>query len=585
MRGTELKLTQKNRIILENCLIAALSLLSLSMLIASFFPALTFSRRLMHLLILEKMSARMFSAALLILQYYLYQRRRVAWWGTLFLLGLSLLQHVWARTPLLIVIACVEALLMTGLICSGKDFCIPSARASLKHSIGLLLTVSAAVFLNAGISYHMARHHVPAPSRSQAFGSSLRQAVGLLLGLYEGSPAGSPLDHFETVLFWFSWGLILLALLLALRPWIQQFLWMRDQLDQARQLVLTYGQNPASYLTLEKDKLLYFGRNCRGVLPYGIVGSTVVVNGDPVCAPEDFATFLTEFSQFCRKSNHRLILLSITPAFLEVYRAQGFGLAKCGEEARFDLAAYNTAGKKGAKMRMNVNHATKAGVSVSEYRPLQEREPEVEAAFNRITAEWLTGKKSGLLTFTMGTASLDEPLDRRYFYARDRGGKICAFNVYCPYKDSGGSGYMADITRRTHDAPGGVTEKIMYEAFMVFKQEGCHSVSMGIAPLANLAPAADSPRRNSVEWLLNLVYEHLNGCYGFKDLYRAKENYNPTEWIPGYYAWLPRLPVPSMFYAVIRIQNPRGLLDFAWGLWRALRRSRRTAHNTSDKAA
>ncbi|MDD4368452.1 MAG: phosphatidylglycerol lysyltransferase domain-containing protein [Oscillospiraceae bacterium] len=434
MNRTALKRAPQNRILVENCLIAVLSLLSLGMLIASFFPALTFSRHLMHLLILEKMSTRMFSAALLILQYYLYQRRRVAWWATLFLLGLSLLQHIWAATPLFMGIACAEALLMAGLILAGKDFCIPSARASLKHSLALLLTVSAAVFLNAGISYHMARHHVPVPSRPQAFGSSLRQAVGLLLGLYDGSPAGSPLGRFETVLFWFSWGLILLALLLALRPWIQRFMWTQDRMEEARRLVLAYGQNPAAYLTLEKDKLLYFGRGCRGVLPYGIIGRTVVVNGDPICAPEDFASFLAEFSQFCRQSNHRLILLSITPAFLDIYRAQGFGLAKCGEEARFELATYNTIGKKGAKMRMNINHATRAGVTVAEYRPRQQPEPAVEAAFNRITAEWLAEKKSGLLTFTMGTASLDQPLDRRYFYARNQAGQICAFNVYCPYK-------------------------------------------------------------------------------------------------------------------------------------------------------
>lgn len=44
---------------------------------------------------------------------------------------------------------------------------------------------------------------------------------------------------------------------------------------------------------------------------------------------------------------------------------------QCGEEARFALADYEISGKKGAKMRMNINHATKAGVTVSEYRPLE----------------------------------------------------------------------------------------------------------------------------------------------------------------------------------------------------------------------
>ena len=126
---------------------------------------------------------------------------------------------------------------------------------------------------------------------------------------------------------------------------------------------------------------------------------------------------------------------------------------------------------------------------------------------------------------------------------------------------------MADITRRAHAAPGGVTEKILYEALEVFRREGAASLSLGIAPLANLT--AGSQRPNSVEWLLNFVYEHLNSCYGFKDLYRAKESYSPTQWLPGYYAWLPRIPSPSMFYAVVRIQNQRGMLDYVRALWQS----------------
>ena len=49
----------------------------------------------------------------------------------------------------------------------------------------------------------------------------------------------------------------------------------------------------------------------------------------------------------------------LQPHYLEEYKKQGFGFAKCGEEARFALTDYEISGKKGAKMRMNINHATK----------------------------------------------------------------------------------------------------------------------------------------------------------------------------------------------------------------------------------
>lgn len=292
------------------------------------------------------------------------------------------------------------------------------------------------------------------------------------------------------------------------------------------------------------------------MVPYGIVGDTVVVNGDPVCAEADFPKLLDEFKEFCLRSAHKLFILSITDHFLEEYKKQGFGTVKCGEEARFKLADYEISGKKGAKMRMNINHAKKAGVTVHEYKILEKRDLQIEADLNRITDEWLKGKKSSMLKFTMGTLGLDQPMDRRYFYALDENGSMVAYIVFVPFL--GKNGYMADMTRHGDHAPGGVMEDIMYEAFQVFKSEGVEYTSLGVAPLAGLK----EENASFMEKLLEFVYEHLNQCYGFKDLYRAKEKYSPTVWEPSYYAYLPKIPSPDMFYAVVKIQNPQGILDF-----------------------
>ena len=94
---------------------------------------------------------------------------------------------------------------------------------------------------------------------------------------------------------------------------------------------------------------------------------------------------------------------------------------------------------------MNINHATKAGVTVHEYKVLEKRDPALDREFDRITDEWLDGKKSGMLQFTMGTVGLEDPMDKRYFYALDSGGKMVAFIVFVPFL--GKNGYMADVTR------------------------------------------------------------------------------------------------------------------------------------------
>ena len=101
-------------------------------------------------------------------------------------------------------------------------------------------------------------------------------------------------------------------------------------------------------------------------------------------------------------------------------------------------------------------------------------------------------------------------------------------------------------------------ETIIYEAFQVFKEEGIGYGSLGVAPLAGLSAESKNP----MERLLLFIYDHLNACYGFRDLYRAKEKYSPTEWVPSYYAYLPKYPTPSMLYAAVEIQNPHGIRGY-----------------------
>lgn len=206
-------------------------------------------------------------------------------------------------------------------------------------------------------------------------------------------------------------------------------------------------------------------------------------------------------------------------------------------------------------MRANINHATKAGLEVHEYKVLEQRDPQLEREFDRITSEWLSGKSSGELVFTLGGVGLDNPMDKRYFYALDEDGTMQGFIVFTPFK----GGYMADVTRRSERAANGIMQKIMYEAFQVFKEEGYEYGSMGLAPLANVVE--EGREAKSAEKMLEFIYENLNSIYGFKNLYRAKEAYSPNSWEPGYFIWSRPL-TPQMMYAVVAIQNPRGMIDY-----------------------
>lgn len=525
-------MNRQKKIRLENGTIYFLAAVAFILLVASLFPFSAMSERVGSYLEMSRMVERTFAVILLVLSLQLKKRKKTAWEMTMIVLSLSFLRgageliHTGMGNRAVILIA--EGILLCLFMWYRKDFCCPVSKKSILEAVGFLLLSLVGVAVNVALTYHY-------------------------MNLDPGREAHFPL---ESLMFLFSCGCILAAAVHVFRPWMENPEKTASDLQHARTLLNLYSQNPCSYLTLEDDKLLYFGKNVDGVVPYGIVGDTVVVNGDPVCAEADFPKLLDEFKEFCLRSAHKLFILSITDHFLEEYKKQGFGTVKCGEEARFKLADYEISGKKGAKMRMNINHAKKAGVTVHEYKILEKRDLQIEADLNRITDEWLKGKKSSMLKFTMGTLGLDQPMDRRYFYALDENGSMVAYIVFVPFL--GKNGYMADMTRHGDHAPGGVMEDIMYEAFQVFKSEGVEYASLGVAPLAGLK----EENASFMEKLLEFVYEHLNQCYGFKDLYRAKEKYSPTVWEPSYYAYLPKIPSPDMFYAVVKIQNPQGILDF-----------------------
>ena len=436
-----------------------------------------------------------------------------------------------------------------------KDFCCPAGRGNRRQTCALILLSVAGVIVNIGITWHYLRLGF-AGSTSVSLAESFTQAISMIFG--QGTFPDAMTGHHGTIMlfFWFSWGCILAAILCAMRPWLQKQAHGSQELQHTRTLLNLYSQNPCSYLALEDDKSLYFGHSVDGVLPYGTIGDTIIVNGDPICKDEDFPAFLAEFKSFCQNTAHNVFFLGLTDYYLSEYKKQGFSLVKSGEEARFKLSEYEITGKKGAKMRMNINHATKAGVTVHEYKVLEKRDPALEAEFDRITNEWLEGKKSGMLQFTMGTVGLENPMDKRYFYAVNADGKMVAFIVFVPFL--GKNGYMADVTRHGKDAPGGVMETIIYDAFQIFKEEGVGYGSLVVAPLAGL----DSDSKNPMERLLRFIYDHLNDCYGYRDLYQAKKKYSPTEWVPSYYAYLPKYPTPSMLYAAVEIQNPHGIRGY-----------------------
>ncbi|MDR0783278.1 MAG: DUF2156 domain-containing protein [Propionibacteriaceae bacterium] len=501
---------------------------------------------------LRRVVSFLLGLVMLFLVRRLWKRVRMAWVievGALTtILVIRLLRSSHFRMPIIIII---EAILLVILLVTHNDYHRKAERISFQRAGLLVGAIFAIVLGNSTIGMYMMRGHWEQESKGLlgAFGDSLVMLIGW-------SPPAVPINALgETYLLFLrivSWLCLAAAIALLVKPAVfSPNITVADQ-ARVRELVLKYGQNPLAYLALEPDKKYFFSTRCEGFCAYTIANEVFVICGDVVCADEDAPILIDEIRQYCQWNAYRILMINITDRFRDAYEQAGFKTVKMGEDACFDLTQFTLSGPKIQKVRAAINFATRAGITVTEYKPLESRDEQVEEQISDITKEWLKSKGGYEMHFSVGSVSLKNPLDRRYFYAADEAGQILGYVVFVPYND----GYLADVTRRRSTAPQGVLEKTVCESFLKLKQEGVGWANLGLSPLYNLTESSQVEPRGSrfAEKLMNYVYNNLNGVYGFKQLHHAKRKFNPSDWTPRFLAYHPRSFATQTALALVKSQ-------------------------------
>ena len=491
---------------------------------------------------------------LIFTSYRLYKRMKMAWVISICMLSVSMLMHVINFHSLFRPVIIVEFVVIIILIFNYKYFKRESDPISLKNSIFIGVIVVFLIIMNTCfVVYEVNIRPLTVNILSYAVLRTFR-----MLFLIDFSTL-SHLSMKELVFvkteIAINWTGVLVALFFILKPFVYQPFVTAFDKERVRKLLYKYGENSLSYIAIEDDKRYYFGHNVEGVIAYTIAAGVAVCAGDPVCSDKDMPLFIAEFIIHCKENNLNICFCHTLEKHIPLYSLLGFGKTKCGEEAMFDLETYNLSGGKVAKIRNAINHASALKITISEYKPLEKRDKFIEQQINDVSDEWLKDKNSSELSFMLGTISLDNPMDKRYFAAYNNEKEMLGFIVFSPF--AGGQGYLADITRRRNNAPIGVMEKITIEAFNKMKLEGVKWGTLGLAPLVNTTDEGGATGK-----LFKFVYEELNSFYGFKGLYHYKKKYSPTAWENRYIVYYPKLFTPKIAYSIIKAQNPKGVSDF-----------------------
>lgn len=206
------------RIRVENITITLLAVFSLFLFILTFFPYSKISQTMQVSFEMGRMVQRAFSIILFVLSLQLWKRKRNAWSVAMFIFILNFLRGlIGMGHPMHNALMLFDLLLFILFFFFRKDFCCPASRENCRQTGLLVLLAIAGVLTNAGITWHYMRLGMGG-NGSVSISESFSQSIGMIFGM-GNLPTSMVNQHgTELVLFWFSWGCILAAILFAMRP-------------------------------------------------------------------------------------------------------------------------------------------------------------------------------------------------------------------------------------------------------------------------------------------------------------------------------------------------------------------------------
>lgn len=314
-----------------------------------------------------------------------------------------------------------------------------------------------------------------------------------------------------------------------------------------------HGYQSQSYNILTGEKRFYFSATINdGVVAYVVIAGVAVVAGDPLCAAKDIRDLCSEFLRFCQQNGWRCAFQAVTLRTLEQLQYIGFGFIKIGEEPFFRLGDFSLAGGRFRDLRRDIRRAQSDGMTVVEYSPSRSRNPALDAEMAALSEAWAKQKGSGEFGFLVGTPSLEDPGDRKYFVAM-LNGHVEAFCVCTPIYAR--NGIYFDLLRRKERPVRGTVELLVTESFRLLKEQGYEIATLGTAPLSG-EHAADPVQSWFIELAMDIAFHRLGYFYSFKPIYRFKEQFGPDSWEPRYLAYHPARFNPVVIYALLKAYDP-----------------------------
>ncbi len=291
--------------------------------------------------------------------------------------------------------------------------------------------------------------------------------------------------------------------------------------DERHNLLRQYGKQSSAYFSLQQgvDHLGIPGVGFIAFYKQRFLGTTFnIAFTNPVSAPEDIPQLVQLLESV---TGHKTIFMAVDESCSEQLISLGYSCNDMGLEYHIPIADYQIKGKQMKYLRWASNLGGR-GFVVKE-QTWSEVDSEQVKYVSTLWRHTKAVKDKELRLITRPPEFSDAWQVRKFFCYYE--GDLVGFVFFDPFFENGKlKGYTANILRGRKDThPNGFLDFTLLEAMKVFKSEGVSVLSLGIAPLHEIAP-----HPHEIKWvrkLQKLMYRYGSSFYAFQDLAYHKTRY------------------------------------------------------------
>lgn len=315
-----------------------------------------------------------------------------------------------------------------------------------------------------------------------------------------------------------------------------------------------FADDPSAVLALNEGTRTFRTPRVRGFVAYRRSGRWLIQIGGAYAAAQDRSTLITEFRHFATRHGCQVLAVQLQRRDAEEHARAGYTVNQLGSSWALQVSDFGLRGKHFMQLRNKISRARRAGVEVR-LGTLEDLTAADRSRLTELDAEWLRGKgrHAKPLQFMVGELGGPGASLRRLAVARIEG-RIVGYVSLSPVFGQR-PGWLHDLSRRSADAPPGVTELLVLTTLEACAAEGTAWWHFGFTPFTGLDPALELPGASpAVQRLVRLLAERGDRVYPAASQLDYKAKWGTLTPLPDYLAFSGR-PSPAGILRLVQVAH------------------------------